>query len=587
MAEPNRAFVNKKEAKIANAVVALYRRSEAGFTEARGAWEKYRDFYYGKQEVQTSDANDIHRPIFNLVKPAVDSGVAIITSERPAMVFSPVATQASEQAELNAYALNQVHPQVWKTINGQDRLIDMVMNAARYGAGYITVEWDPNAKGGIGDIGLKTWTPFHVYPDPDATSIEDATFITFCEEMPKATAEKMYGKKIAGGENSYGDFAKYQEENSNKTIRVYTTWIRQGVDMDEGEPNLAPKQGIRRLVTSGETVLRDNTNIYWHGQIPVVFFPWTPKPNEFLGVGMVESMVDGQTSYNQLMYLMYANLIYTGWNYVVTNREEIADQIDNTIGKVIPVEGDLNSTLKIERGKGFPQEARALAHDIKGTLYDIAGRPDAPAEAMMRSHPASGAALQTHAQQTLGRMRLVGLAYRGALEKLSRLMLSLYQQFYHQDRVFRLTDDEGQATAFVFNREDVMGEWDVAVDMDATMPASSSERFERAMALLQAGVYQPEHVLRAINDPYKVEITRAIQEAREAQDAQQREQLDAQMQMQQESDAAAAERQAQADEARMGEQEMKLDAKADEQASQHQMEILKMLQQEQMQGAAG
>jgi hypothetical protein len=77
------------------------------------------------------------------------------------------------------------------TNNWSQEIVQMLWDAAQFGAGILKCYWDSGLDGGIGNVGLCRIDPWVFYPDPNATDTED---MIYCFEVRKMTFDEIERK---------------------------------------------------------------------------------------------------------------------------------------------------------------------------------------------------------------------------------------------------------------------------------------------------------------------------------------------------------------------------------------------------------
>src|SRR5580692_11745649 len=131
----------------------------------------------------------------NEVYPTIDSRVGWMTDQEitcsitpaadPFSPYFPVMDMQSEQLEClinSVYQTDQWYAEVTK----------MLWNAAMYGAGFLKVGWDQGLENGLGQVVMKSTSPWCLYIDPYAESLDDAQFIIEVHTMSEGEIERRF-----------------------------------------------------------------------------------------------------------------------------------------------------------------------------------------------------------------------------------------------------------------------------------------------------------------------------------------------------------------------------------------------------------
>lgn len=536
--------IRSREKDVVSAVKGLLTRSRSESQDARTLWRKCKKWYQGQQKRRETDNDSQAWYYTNFIKSNVDSAVAGVTNFPPSISFEPVSVCGDLPPGAAGDVLNQIFPQVWDAVNAQRKWRELGLSSGKYGTGFMSVEWDPNARyvpelgRALGEIKLTPYLGAHCFWDPAATSIQDCSYFITAEELPRRQIEDTFGKKVYGGNLlSVVDWKRYLEGDPSQYRDVLLRcWLRDESELEvrEGEGRTVRRRrypnGLRLIIVAGETLLWDKPSPYEHRQIPMVRWRWVPIEGEFLGIGAVEAQFDAQRGMNDVGHTVMKNIRETGGNIVLrkngTHVIPDDEKETNVIGAVYDVE-DFDD-IRIERGKGSDQGIIAVWNILRSTLDDLGGRMEAPIAALNRSHPASGRAVQAMAQQRGGRLQLTRGEYEDAVRDTAWLMLELMKQFYHEPRVYSMTGDMGLTQEWALTRDHLQGEWKIRVDVDSSIPNSRAAQRDWALMMLDKGIYPPEVFLDAVDDKYKCRVRAFLaQQQMEQQQAQMMEMMQA------------------------------------------------------------
>lgn len=169
--------------------------------------------------------------------------------------------------------------------------------------------------------------PFNLYPDPLATSVEDAEYIIYATYEHENKLKKRYPEyadKIDGGDIKYEELVNSRNENAritNQTLllevwcRDYTTIEYEEVDKN-GEKTKKkkfkyPKGRVIICAPELELVFEDKENPYESGRFPFFIFKNTNVPFKFWGEGEVKYLLSPQQAVNDLSNQVIDNAKHT------------------------------------------------------------------------------------------------------------------------------------------------------------------------------------------------------------------------------------------------------------------------------------
>ena len=88
--------------------------------------------------------------------------------------------------------LEDVLNSVMRTDGWYAEIVKMLWDSAMYGSGYLKCVWDSGLADGLGNVALKHVSPWCLYIDPFATSVDDASYIYEVHTMTPAEIERRF-----------------------------------------------------------------------------------------------------------------------------------------------------------------------------------------------------------------------------------------------------------------------------------------------------------------------------------------------------------------------------------------------------------
>ncbi len=152
------------------------------------------DFYNGNQwspgEVRSLKAARQFPVVVNVIAPAVEQGVALLTDRKPR--FSATAKETSDIKLAQIYA--DLMSYIWNISNGNQELKTAVKDYYIKGLGYLLAYIDPLEGRGQGEIKIKSIDPTEVLVDPHSKrkDFSDSRHIIITQVFTKEEIEFMY-----------------------------------------------------------------------------------------------------------------------------------------------------------------------------------------------------------------------------------------------------------------------------------------------------------------------------------------------------------------------------------------------------------
>ena len=351
--------------------------------------------------------------------------------------------------EQTARVLSSVLPVVLEQADYEQVYSDTWWRKLKQGTGVKGVFWDPEQRGGVGEITVRPMNLLMLYWEPGvddiqaspnffSLSLEDADQLT--ERWPQLEGHSTSALEVPhylhdGGLDTNGKSVVvdwyYKKRNAEGRRVLHYCKFCNGVVLyaSENDPEYAGR------------------GFYDHGQYPFVFDPLFVEEDSPAGFGYIDVMKECQTAIDRMNHAMDENVLLSSkQRYVLSdaagvNEEELADfsrDIVHVVGRL----GD--DSFRPLQTTGLQGNSLSYRNSRIEELKEISGNRD-----MTQGGTAGGvtaasaiAALQ-EAGSKLSRDMLKS-AYR-AFAKECYLIMDLMRQFYDEERVFRIIGETGRS----------------------------------------------------------------------------------------------------------------------------------------------
>ena len=420
--------------------------------------------------------------------------------------------------EQTARVLSSVLPVVLEQADYEQVYSDTWWRKLKQGTGVKGVFWDPEQRGGVGEITVRPmnllmlyWAPgvddIQASPNFFSLSLEDTDQLT--ERWPQLEGHSTSALEVPhylhdGGLDTNGKSVVvdwyYKKRNAEGRRVLHYCKFCNGVVLyaSENDPEYAGR------------------GFYDHGQYPFVFDPLFVEEDSPAGFGYIDVMKECQTAIDRMNHAMDENVLLSSkQRYVLSdaagvNEEELADfsrDIVHVVGRL----GD--DSFRPLQTTGLQGNSLSYRNSRIEELKEISGNRD-----MTQGGTAGGvtaasaiAALQ-EAGSKLSRDMLKS-AYR-AFAKECYLIMDLMRQFYDEERVFRIIGETGRSEFVHFSgaalraqalpgvggvelgsREPV---FDIVVSAEKKSTFSRLSQNETAKECYQLGFFAPQNADAAL-----------------------------------------------------------------------------------------
>ena len=359
--------------------------------------------------------------------------------------------------EDTARALSSVLPVVLEQADYEQVYSDCWWRKLKQGTGVTGIFWDPQMRGGLGDIAVRSMNLLMLYWEPGVEDIQASPdfFSLSLEDTAQLTAQY---PQLAGRTAGVLDVPQYihEEGQDTSTKSVVVDWYYK-------RPDENGRMVLHYCKFCNDVVLYASQNdpalaqrgLYDHGQYPFVFDALFVEEDSPAGFGYIDVMKDCQTAIDKMNHAMDENVLLAAkQRYVLSdtagvNEEELADFSRD----IVHVAGRLNDdSFRPLQTAGLQGNSLSYRQSRIEELKEISGNRDMTQGGTTGGVTAASAiaALQ-EAGSKLSRDMLKS-AYR-AFAKQCYLIIELMRQFYDEQRVFRIVGADGGNQFVPFSAE--------------------------------------------------------------------------------------------------------------------------------------
>lgn len=351
--------------------------------------------------------------------------------------------------EQTARVLSSVLPVVLEQADYEQVYSDTWWRKLKQGTGVKGVFWDPEQRGGVGEITVRPMNLLMLYWEPGVNDIQASpNFFSLSLEDTDQLTERW--PQLEGHSTSALEVPHYLHDGGLDTNGKSVV-----VDWYYKKRNAEGRRVLHYCKFCNGVVLYASENdpeyagrgFYDHGQYPFVFDPLFVEEDSPAGFGYIDVMKECQTAIDRMNHAMDENVLLSSkQRYVLSdaagvNEEELADfsrDIVHVVGRL----GD--DSFRSLQTTGLQGNSLSYRNSRIEELKEISGNRD-----MTQGGTAGGvtaasaiAALQ-EAGSKLSRDMLKS-AYR-AFAKECYLIMDLMRQFYDEERVFRIIGETGRS----------------------------------------------------------------------------------------------------------------------------------------------
>lgn len=509
------------------------------------------------------------------IYPIVATITAWETDQYPTFEIAPASAPFSPDHNFYdslAQDLNVVLRSTWQVEQYDAEIEKAVWDANIYGTGFFKATWDDTRVGGLGNAILRRVDPFTLYPDPEARSCEDMSYIIEAKTMALQEMERRWPGSI----KKVRDFGYTLETDESPTattgrnvkfplasagaiapatgagkwglpgqsrlsadgyitddpgITVLEAWIRTPAKIERlnpitGETDEDIYDSWRCIVVAGNVVLMDEMaeNVWSHGQHPYIRFV-AHDLGEFWGFSMVELLTPSQISINKLLAAIEHNIWLMGNPILLEDiRAGISrTKVTNQPGQRLQKQSGTEVSW-LDPPQMHPNISSELIRFYIGEMERISGLSAIVRGATPTGRNAQGV-LDAVQEAAFVRIRLTLRNLERALREAGNLLASLIVEFYDSPRIVSIVGNSGEKTSLALRSRHfympsaagrVPMKFQLLVDVGSSMPISPAARAAEADVLFGMGAIDGEAVLEAHRWPNRQIVVARMRELQAA-----------------------------------------------------------------------
>ena len=357
-----------------------------------------------------------------------------------------VLPRAADDAQ-TAQVLSSILPVVLEQADYEQVYSDTWWRKLKQGTGVKGVFWDPEARGGVGEIAIRPMNLLMLYWEPGVADIQASPhFFSLSMENTKQLENRW--PQLKGHSASVLDVPRFLHDGGLDTTEksVVVDWYYKKPD-EAGHTLLHYCKfcnGVVLYASENDPAMAE-TGFYDHGKYPFVFDPLFVEENSPAGFGYIDVMKDTQDAIDRMTQAMDENTLAAAKKrYLVSDTAGVnEDELLDTAKDVVHLVGRLDERgfMELETAP-LPSNTIAYQQNRVAELKEISGNRDVnQGGATSGLTAASAIAALQEAGSKLSRDMLKS-SYR-SFAKECYFIIDLMRQFYDESRVYRITGQQG------------------------------------------------------------------------------------------------------------------------------------------------
>ena len=357
-----------------------------------------------------------------------------------------VLPRAADDAQ-TAQVLSSILPVVLEQADYEQVYSDTWWRKLKQGTGVKGVFWDPEARGGVGEIAIRPMNLLMLYWEPGVADIQASPHF-FSLSMENSKQLESRWPQLKGHSASVLDVPRFLHDGGLDTTEksVVVDWYYKKPD-EAGRTLLHYCKfcnGVVLYASENDPAMAE-TGFYDHGKYPFVFDPLFVEENSPAGFGYIDVMKYTQDAIDRMTQAMDENTLAAAKKrYLISDTAGVnEDELLDTAKDVVHITGRLDERGFMELDTApLPSNTIAYQQNRVAELKEISGNRDVnQGGATSGLTAASAIAALQEAGSKLSRDMLKS-SYR-SFAKECYFIIDLMRQFYDESRVYRITGQQG------------------------------------------------------------------------------------------------------------------------------------------------
>jgi hypothetical protein len=447
--------------------------------------------------------------------------------------------------EAPIWMLQRFYEQLWEKLNIKYQILDVTRTSRLLGTGILYLGWDENYLGGTrghlfqGEILVKEIEPSSFFIDPAAFELEEAlycgTFVRTTVEQLLAdpSIEKKYKKQFKEGRKvtAYG-MQSEQDRGEIYANRDYSSYQDHVVDLITFYEKVVEDEGGFRIdvTTIADGVVVKKIEGIQPNLFPFIILRQHKQRQDFWGISDAQLILPNVKMINKVQSIIgtLATLYQNPQKIVFEGAgidPRIVSKYGNAFGLVfLSKSPDLANVIRNVDVADIPVTLLNYIEFLKNDIEDFTGMTDFATGANSRSVQTSGG-INSMIERSLVGDQDEYVLFEQFIEKLSYMLLSNAIEYYTDDRVMRMRDDNPNSSAeyeYVPFRSEEFADlaWDFSINIVKKIKHTDQSKRDTMQMLSEWQLqYSPdiqivnaEDIVKAFNPPNRDVILARIEQ---------------------------------------------------------------------------
>jgi len=450
-------------------------------------WNDYWNAYHGEYFKNIKKPDYKSNMISNYIFATVETIRPIMLENNPKFQALPRQPEGLKFAN----DLQEAFSYEWDREKMMKKLCADLITTLVIGTSIYFITWNSSKK----CINAISINPYNLFPDPLATSLEDAEYIIYASYKNERVLQKKfpkYAKLLQGGDIKYGELVNDNNQNAHidnqiLVLEIYTKDYENEEYLDNGKKKWKAKYpNGRQLLICPELglVLEDKEIPYNDGNFPFILIKDYDIPGKFWGEGEVAQLLSPQKHINELNNSVIDNAKATAnMPWIIDKNAGIGQgKITNRPGLII--RKNPGTEVRRETPPSMPNYVVNAIEVYKRDIEQISGIFNSlKGTSETGVYTAQGILALQEAGQS--RIRLKVKILEDALGDIANMWLSRMKQFWNEDKWLHITRQDGSYDLKKFVKNALYYDYDIKITAGSTMPTNRGAMLDLMIRLAQ------------------------------------------------------------------------------------------------------
>ncbi len=448
-------------------------------------WQVYMDAYNGdyfKHENLPEYRSDL---VSNYIYSIIETIRPIMLDNNPKYEALPRSPEGLEFSR----DLQQALSYEWDREEMQTKTSKELINSLVLGTAVFFLPWDSEDK----NVKAIPVNPFNIFPDPLATSVDDAEYIIYASYKNVVRLRRKYPEKaeqLQGGSINYSELVQDNDKNArvDNQVLVLEVWTKNYEDEQNDEEkrkeNKYPNGRVITLCPELGIVLDDKKNPYKDGQFPFELMKDFDIPGKFWGEGEVAQLLSPQKYLNELNNAILDNAKSTANMPWIVDKNAGIPHGKITARPGLVIRKNPGAEVRREQPPQMPMYIPTAVETYKADIEQISGIFNTlKGDSATGVYTAQGILALQEAGQV--RIRLKVDLMEASLARIGRKWFNRMKQYWKEDRWIINSTADGEYDMKSFTSSALQYDYDIKITAGSTMPKNRGAMLDMMIRLAQ------------------------------------------------------------------------------------------------------